>query len=91
LDNNVSEREMKRVILNLFIRWQSSRRANRGDPGQPNQHLSPPRGGSPAVSHAAVDESTRDKNERIIRLAARPMEDSSPRSNGELQEQLVHG
>ncbi|MGA7629275.1 MAG: hypothetical protein WCB11_00830, partial [Terriglobales bacterium] len=41
--------------------------------------------------HAAVDESTPGKNERIIRLAARPMEESSPRSNGELQQQLVRG
>jgi hypothetical protein len=31
------------------------------------------------------DESTPGKNERIIRLAARPMEDSSPRSNRNLQ------
>src|ERR1700721_982867 len=65
----------------LLIRWQPSRRANRGDPGQLNQHLSPARGGSPVVSHAAVDESAPGENERVVRLAARPMEDSSIRSN----------
>jgi hypothetical protein len=88
MDNNVSEREMKRIVLNrkkLFVRGQFSGRANRGDPGQLNQHLSPARGGSPAVSHSAVDEPGSSENERVIRLAARPMEDSSPRSIGELQ------
>jgi Transposase IS66 family len=87
MDNNVSEREMKRIVLNRknsFIRWQFSRRANRGDPGQLHQHLSPARGGSPDVSHAAVNESAPGENERVIRLAARPMEDSSPGSNPNL-------
>jgi hypothetical protein len=62
-----------------------TRRANRGDPGQFNQHLSSARRGSPALSHAAVDESAPDENKRVIRLAARPMEDPSPGSNRNLQ------
>src|ERR1700676_668311 len=41
--------------------------------------------GSPVVSHAAVDESAPDENERVIRLAARPMEDPSPGSNRSLR------
>jgi len=56
-DSNVSEREMKAHRTEpreLFVRWQFSPRANRGDPGQLNQHLSPARGGSPDLSHAAV-------------------------------------
>jgi transposase len=43
IDNNVSEREMKRIVLtreNSFIRRQFPRRANGSDSGKLNQHLS---------------------------------------------------
>jgi hypothetical protein len=33
----------------LFIRWQLSQKANGGDPGQLNLHLSPARGGYPQL------------------------------------------
>ncbi|MGA2096772.1 MAG: transposase [Candidatus Acidiferrum sp.] len=43
IDNNVSEREMKRVVLNRknSIRRQPSRRKDRSDPGQLDQQLLP--------------------------------------------------
>jgi hypothetical protein len=44
IDNNVSEREMKRVVLNrkkLPLRRQPTRRANCSDPCQLDQQLPP--------------------------------------------------
>jgi Transposase IS66 family len=91
IDNNVSEREMKRVVLNrknsLFV-WQRTGWANGGDPSQLNQHLPPARSGSSVVSHAAVDEPTRDKGRRAVRLVARSVEDPPPGSNRELQQRF---
>src|SRR5262249_19581333 len=69
----------------LFIRWQPSRGTNGSHPGELNQQLPPAPGGSPVVSHAAVDEPAPDENERITRLVARSVEDSSPGSNGKPQ------
>ena len=37
---------------------------------------------SPIISHAVADEYAPSKNERVVRLAARPMETSSPGSHG---------
>ena len=88
IDNNISDREMKRVVLNrekFFICWQRTRRANGGDPGQLNQHLPAARGGSAVISHAAADEPTGGEGERVVRLAARPVEDPSSRSYGKPQ------
>ena len=45
IDNNVSEREMKRVVLNRknsSVRRKPARRPDGGDPGQPNQYLPSP-------------------------------------------------
>src|SRR5580700_4509079 len=69
----------------LSIRRQPTRRANGGDSGQLNQHVSPARVGSPAVSHAVVDESTPGKNERFPTLSLRIL----PRVPGRLSRRYV--
>jgi Transposase IS66 family len=60
IDNNVSEREMKRVVLNrknsLFV-GNPARRTDRSDPGQLDQQLPPARDGSATLLHATADES----------------------------------
>lgn len=65
IDNNVSEREMKRVALNRknSIRWQPTRWANGRNPGHPDEHLPPARGGSTVVSHSALNEPTPGESE----------------------------
>ena len=81
----VSEREMKRVVLNrknsLFV---GNPRGGRTAAilANPNQHLPAARGRSPVVSHTAADEPAPGENERVVRLAAGPMEASSRRSHG---------
>jgi transposase len=61
IDNNVNEREMKRVVLNrknsLFV-GKPSRRTDRSDPGQLDQQLPPARDGSATLLHATADESS---------------------------------
>ena len=45
IDNNVSEREMKRVVLQsqkLAFRRQPARWSNGGNPGQLDEYLPPP-------------------------------------------------
>jgi transposase len=53
IDNNVSEREMKRVVLNrknsLFVG------NSRGGRTQPHKHMPQTRSGSAAISHATAD------------------------------------
>lgn len=79
-DNNVSEREMKRVVLNrknILFRWQSTRRQNGGDPGQPDQHLPPARHRPTAVPHAVADEPVASAQKRTGKRASRQMETAS--------------
>jgi transposase len=56
IDNNVSEREMKRVVLNreLALRRQPARWSNGSNPGQPNKYLPAPRCGPAALHHAVA-------------------------------------
>jgi len=73
IDNNVSEREMKRVVLNRKkqpLRRQSAWRQNGRDPGHPDQHLPPPRRGPATVPHAVVDEPVAGPQTRTDQLAA---------------------
>jgi hypothetical protein len=79
IDNNASEREMKRVVLNrknsLFVG--NPRRADRSDPGQIDQQLPPARDGSATLLHATADESSLVTGKRHRRLAPRSLEKSS--------------
>lgn len=85
IDNNVSEREMKSVVLNhknsLFV-GKPARRSDGSDPGQPNQHLQAPRHRPATLSHPVVDEPADNAHERTIYLAAQSMEATSGRKNG---------
>jgi hypothetical protein len=82
IDNNVSEREMKRVVLNrknsLFV-GKPSRRADSSDSGQLDQQLPAARDGSATLLHATADESPLVAGKRPRRLASRSLETSSRR------------
>src|ERR1035437_7050695 len=80
IDNNVSEQERKRVVLNRknsLLRWQSTWRRNAGDSGQPHRHLPPARCRPAAVSHPVADELIAGAQKRTAQLAPRPVEAAS--------------
>src|SRR5450755_1213483 len=64
----------------FLVRWQSARRKNSSDLGQPDKHMPPARHRPATVSHAVADQPIASSAKRTPQLAARPMEKVSGES-----------
>ena len=85
IDNNVSEREMKRIVLNrkntLFVGNERGG-ADGGDPVEPDQHLQAARDRSAALPDAIADEPADYADQPDRAVAARPVEASKSAPSG---------